>query len=1461
MARGLGVVLLWLALDVAFADITCNTSDPMALLQRRARPRRETEGDLEHATSQDSIAQLLQQQKSELMADLKAEMKEILQAGIPRQQGQLPSRQRSGLGHQDMFENCGRPKSTVQSTVKRGNRSSSKWSSCPASEYPMFMVGTSTQPGQVFCCSPGTLNCGGCAAFVGNSCLSCAGGYTSTQATGGISTCVACVDTPGWTTVSGANCFDSGTSCNDTLVDGLSSDEACCKCGGGQKEATQFAYYVAPVVLGSTTIVGYPVPRTATKYSINKGCTLLEHGMAINGETGELEVVPGETVGRDRTEGFTVTCTITAQQTAELAASATLTVQVDQGVSYGADPLAFDDSLGALQYVPTVQQAPGNVWTFDTLQCNPSDATSMVRLAQDGTLTWQAAQNGGVSDLGTLATSDGGICSARAVPSLGSLETVRSRFVAVNPKVWTSFSYVASWEVTVGQAAPTARPTEPTQAPRLLPPSSYTGKCTDGVTLDVVTGQATYQGYHVFDMDLTSGSVRLAPEEALASTFVATSGRGKLMFSCEIFALYQYPPFGAGPFLRTVVDMTVQDDTCWPEAAAEPKPKFKSYVSLPPTSDSACRWACRSDKTWDGAHYIPAELAGYVNHVLPQKRGKSEALLVCQSEHNWEKQCSLAEKLKEKGVTCRACLEGSFYHKAYDGGDTCYKFLIATGRAASVERLCELRRTWGYHDLTTRQPLSPEDTEDYKRYIRRRNPRIENELRVYIMKFPWRVADLLSSAATTDAAFWAIMDVGEDGAPKAAETRQHAGAATAAPSTLTSSSASSSARSGVPEEELAIRARAIAQRRAIEEYDQKVRLQGAPTPRAPAPKKVEDTVGQPAGSPGPGNRPHKPVKEWVPGHTTVAEPALPPRARGAPAANTRTDERAPKAGLAQKVIKMGIKLDKSKKLEKVSDCSERKTCIRITGLKNYLNGRYCYFGENRYPGGLVFLKEGITSYESFWFHRRGANGDWVLQRPGDYQNASAAYMAFGGDLINEAFADGRTEDFFRIGGSFVRADLEVETLHCDSPNMTFADDRVTAIEEGVQTLVVDDPSTTETINDFWLHPCHCAPPPWGQNLPVTSESFSAIPAGSQNRFRPPPFPIVTGELSCELSALINIIYETEVQAVDAEECQSQCSQTQACKYFLAGEVLNAKLCRLFSQCTELWREIGLSGTLYSFPKTVEVCAISDPVLCWHTTKRRQSLRAYYDTASTQSLMRAPCLDQTLFERCDDFLFIGGLGVEECSPCRYMDSTQAGLDNILSKRLLPKRFDHGTMLKVGCWGERYTSLANKLPTSGFALTCATGSWFAASGSKGLANFQCSAYIQVVNSYYKDLDVRNWQEPVELFFYRWFATGISLERQHGSSESLGEFYVQPDADGAPVEWLGNGVSFPCVPRHRTFAERRMSLAGRRKFRDVRTGRCLSTTGTARVHEGRYAGSMLFMMTTLGMLQVSKYLTYKS
>jgi len=90
------------------------------------------------------------------------------------------------------------------------------------------------------------------------------------------------------------------------------------------------------------------------------------------------------------------------------------------------------------------------------------------------------------------------------------------------------------------------------------------------------------------------------------------------------------------------------------------------------------------------------------------------------------------------------------------------------------------------------------------------------------------------------------MDFGENEAPKGTDPVS----AGAAPAEQYTSVASSSARSGVPTEELAIRARAIAQRRAIEEYDQKARLQKTPSPRAPAAKKAAP----------------KPETEWVPGH-------------------------------------------------------------------------------------------------------------------------------------------------------------------------------------------------------------------------------------------------------------------------------------------------------------------------------------------------------------------------------------------------------------------------------------------------------------------------------------------------------------------------------------------------------------------------------------------------------------------
>ncbi|CAE7329976.1 TRPT1, partial [Symbiodinium sp. CCMP2456] len=144
--------------------------------------------------------------------------------------------------------------------------------------------------------------------------------------------------------------------------------------------------------------------------------------------------------------------------------------------------------------------------------------------------------------------------------------------------------------VTVGQVAATINVEVPDQAIRLLPPTAFTGKCSSDnggiVTLDTVTGQGTYEGFPFFDMDLTTGSVRLAPSQELASLMPTDAGaRAALTLSCTIYGLYQFPPFGDGPVLQEVIYLGATDDTCF-------VPKTGNYYflelhSLLFTSDSA----------------------------------------------------------------------------------------------------------------------------------------------------------------------------------------------------------------------------------------------------------------------------------------------------------------------------------------------------------------------------------------------------------------------------------------------------------------------------------------------------------------------------------------------------------------------------------------------------------------------------------------------------------------------------------------------------------------------------------------------------------------------------------------------------------------------------------------------------------------------------------------------------------
>ncbi len=58
----------------------------------------------------------------------------------------------------------------------------------------------------------------------------------------------------------------------------------------------------------------------------------------------------------------------------------------------------------------------------------------------------------------------------------------------------------------------------------------------------------------------------------------------------------------------------------------------------------------------------------------------------------------------------------------------------------------------------------------------------------------------------------------------------------------------------------------------------------------------------------------------------------------------------------------------------------------------------------------------------------------------------------------------------------------------------------------------------------------------------------------------------------------------------------------------------------------------------------------------------------------------------LYQQCDLALLYGGVGVEECARPSYADPTSHQWKN---KRLTPAKYEHGEILGVSCWEERYS----------------------------------------------------------------------------------------------------------------------------------------------------------------------------
>lgn len=280
-----------------------------------------------------------------------------------------------------------------------------------------------------------------------------------------------------------------------------------------------------------------------------------------------------------------------------------------------------------------------------------------------------------------------------------------------------------------------------------------------------------------------------------------------------------------------------------------------------------------------------------------------------------------------------------------------------------------------------------------------------------------------------------------------------------------------------------------------------------------------------------------------------------------------------------------------------------------------------------------------------------SSGDWVIYGPRpleDYENSTMAYVELHGgavacvkgssnDLVSDVFTQTKvdlTVGILSVSG----ASATVSAPGCVSPNVTAVD---SGGEQPVEALVLDDPST-DTPDDHWLHPCECVPAKWGSLPPASGQSVSDIPAGSNNEFMPSPSLIVDGQFVCAQEYLTTVVVETETDGLDDANCKTRCV-AEECAYYWEGEVMSTKQCRLYSQCDELVREVGVVGNLFgmSYRKS---CKVADPQLCWKVTKRRSFLGAGADSYQ--------CFHQDLVEQCDQKLMLGGLGVTACGGCEY-----------------------------------------------------------------------------------------------------------------------------------------------------------------------------------------------------------------
>jgi len=1043
---------------------------------------------------------------------------------------------------------------------------------CTGSTLPLWSFTTAETPFST-CCPQEERTCAGCEMYdaASSRCTKCRGGFTEI---GGF--CTACVDIAGWQDGMGATCRSA--SCTTVTNKGVSSNQACCRCGGGHQSATPFAYDHTQVAIG-TSVEVLPLPRTASRFSVDDKCELGRYSLTLDGATGK---VSGVATG----EG-TAVCQVTAHQSNTLTFTAKLEITIGY-IGYPSPVLLF--TPGRTEY-----KSVGTLDSF-SMQCAP-DATGWLTITDDGTLRMTASPQaaGAVTDVqDKYYGQDGAVCMVSA--SKPDKSRVTTKVVALVPKPWQSLPYEGN-KVGLnfagrGPAGPAGPAVPCVSSPSTVVYNGYMYRTLTGLlkySVEPIQCESSWNalpsGYELveFNQDIYDNVVVNRPWSTHGMVFgqsgtwhtggsvwngqnvpwkMKMSGGKYSTPTCSLAALVRRPCSQASsqaPTGNPQAPMPVPvPGNGWCADAAGRQPAAHKYLL---GDCSQARQECSNDASC----VAYACTTRNTNQVLYTSTGCTD-------------RCSQRAWLADPNLIVKAVSEGVSHYADF----VCYVFMTQASASHIVVSLGDQAPLLKVGPLTdlhegSMAPLTfiPSCTTDEHSLAFEFNTQLN--------------IGLLNDHP--------IFEVLADGS------------ISVAPATSLSIFFDSveQPQAGLKQIVLKCRVHALFADSSLQPVSAPLRID------------IWDNVCWAFQTFNARAKPDASItSESLCRNACRQDATCSHFGFGIQGGSCSFYERS--AAGPQLTV-----------LAKISNCAVSDACLSVTvPIMKLYSGIYCPVGQEL-KRGTIYLKEGATKEETVYLVKylqadgchtlpndnacNCSSNPYVVRRAApdlDYINADKGVFELKGtalaclpaQIVSDAFGGGHSSS------SFPTAALYTKT--CPAPNVTLqaSDDEGPQV---VQPLVVDDPGTAE-VADFWLHPCACVPQAWGSASPVDAQAFSKIPPPTSshpfNNFIPAPFTIVEGQFTCEVgdggANVLSTHVETETAALSEDDCETRCKGNGGCHFYWHGEQSETVTCRLYKACSKLVREADMTGKLVAVPQQ-EMCQVANPDACWSTTLRRGSL--------------------------------------------------------------------------------------------------------------------------------------------------------------------------------------------------------------------------------------------------------------